>query len=1384
MLTYQRFYKQFGTRKISQLERPVINRLEDITLPRDSIYHYLPEDSSVSGINSDHWAVRDAKRLVFVDHVLEYPSPLNVGNPRKASVSSKGLVKAYHKRHRKLKEVRDLDKAIKDPKTPLIVNYAILPQLYNYTKSVYSNYYKRQNIIQALWANIEAKGTTIQRDNYITIELPKRIPSISLLRKAEEDLPTALMEDFPGLSDLIILDIWRWLGEHREISMLSKVSQVAIDRTDIILKRDNRWVLINLGLIDEWRKGVEDDGNVGPRALQKYFLKLLITLFESASAPPETTVDVNVVDKEDTREETTKEKLESTYEVVDKAEVKRVLKEIDKDEELDEELDALNRISEQAELAEQEDIFTVDGIETGGGIIEKAEELAQNGTISAAEYKRYEKMAKAHEEIKNPYTGKGSLMDSASIDFKDLAIDSPEKFKDKAQVIDKSMLGSTIGPFDKEYTQKILPKDITGAILNITKAGVAITDYEVETVEDIANEYQIHTVRVSPLGGSRSTLSFKVPVISPEGTYVSNGIKYRMRKQRADMPVRKVNSTSVALTSYYGKVFVKRSSKVVHDYQGWLAKHIRLINMDKADERVSDVMIADNFKLDVEVPKLYSALGINFESFKADGITFYLNHAKREEFFKIDKIKSIEKKGMVVIGKKGSNFILVDENDTLYLINGEEPKVLGRIEDILQLDKSKAPIETAEIGLFGSSVPLGFVLAYYGGLDKLINSLGGDVKRIPATEKLELSDEEYAIQFEDEYLVINKEDKLISLVLSGFRNYKKSIKRFSIHDFNKKDVYFNILSDYGLGVRQLRELDLLKDMFIDPITLEILKELKQPTTWMGLLKYAAELLLTDYTLKETDLREMRIKGYERVAGAVYSELVRSMRMYKGKGGIGNATIDLNPYAVWKTINSDPSVTISEESNPIKNVNEKEAITFMGVGGRGRDSMVGRTRIFEESDMGTISEATVDSGDVAINTYSTANPKLSNLRGVTSRYDKSKDGPASLMSTAALISPAADMDDPKRVNFITIQHAQGISAKGYKPTPLRTGYEYVIAERTDDLYATTAKQKGKVTAVNKEAITVEYADGSKVSVQLGRRFGTAAGSVYPHSVVTDFEKGAIVDVGDCIAYNENYFTPDVLSPKQVLWKAGVLARTAILESSDTFEDSSAISEAMAKELGSDVTKVRYMFVEFGQTIGNLVKEGDKVEPESILCTIEDMVTSDNKLFTDDNLETLKLLSGSAPKSKYSGVVEKIEVVYYGDSEDMSESMRALVAITDKELAKQRRALGKKIVTGGVDDSLRIDNKTLELDTAVIKVYITKEESTGTGDKGVFGNQMKTIFGRIMEGVNETESGEPIDALFSYQSIANRVVLSPEVMGTTNTLLSVLSKHVADIYFGSK
>jgi hypothetical protein len=62
------------------------------------------------------------------------------------------------------------------------------------------------------------------------------------------------------------------------------------------------------------------------------------------------------------------------------------------------------------------------------------------------------------------------------------------------------------------------------------------------------------------------------------------------------------------------------------------------------------------------------------------------------------------------------------------------------------------------------------------------------------------------------------------------------------------------------------------------------------------------------------------------------------------------------------------------------VKEKENVTTSGTGGRSKLSQVRRHRAFHESDVGIRSEGNVDSGDVGINYYLTANPNYTSYVG--------------------------------------------------------------------------------------------------------------------------------------------------------------------------------------------------------------------------------------------------------------------------------------------------------------------------------------------------------------------------------------------------------------------
>ena len=90
---------------------------------------------------------------------------------------------------------------------------------------------------------------------------------------------------------------------------------------------------------------------------------------------------------------------------------------------------------------------------------------------------------------------------------------------------------------------------------------------------------------------------------------------------------------------------------------------------------------------------------------------------------------------------------------------------------------------------------------------------------------------------------------------------------------------------------------------------------------------------------------------------------------------------------------------------------------------------------------------------------------------------------------------------------------------------------------------------------------------------------------------------------------------------------------------------------------------------------------------------------------------------------------------------------------------------------------MDGNPLALDTMAIRIYITGDVPAGIGDKGVFCNQLKTVFGEVFPGEVHTESNVVIDAIFGQKSVDDRIVGSPGIIGSSTALLRHVGKTAA-------
>lgn len=378
----------------------------------------------------------------------------------------------------------------------------------------------------------------------------------------------------------------------------------------------------------------------------------------------------------------------------------------------------------------------------------------------------------------------------------------------------------------------------------------------------------------------------------------------------------------------------------------------------------------------------------------------------------------------------------------------------------------------------------------------------------------------------------------------------------------------------------------------------------------------------------------------------------------------------------------------------------------------------------------------------------------------------------------------------RRNFINIQQSHRIQIDGAQALPIRTGYELMMAHRVDSMFASTSKGPGTIIEKKKNYVVIKYDDPNlgEERIKLGREFGVVTGHVVPHEIVCDLEVGTKFDKDTVIAYHPKFFVRDWRNPSQVVAMGGYVANIALMENNETFEDSSLISRKLSQKLKTTVSHTRTITANFDQAIRNLVDVGQELDTDDILAYIEDSVSANFDFFDEASTEALRRLGQPAPRAKFLGKVEKVEVFYFGDREDMSDSIRKIADKYDARRAREAKELGVfTATTGEVFAPSRIDGLSLELDMIAIRIYITHGRGMGSGDKIVVGNQKKSVVSAVFDGELRTEGpvfkgGQPwdIDLQFSYRAINARIVNSAILFGMSSILVQNIESEMLKAY----
>ena len=273
------------------------------------------------------------------------------------------------------------------------------------------------------------------------------------------------------------------------------------------------------------------------------------------------------------------------------------------------------------------------------------------------------------------------------------------------------------------------------------------------------------------------------------------------------------------------------------------------------------------------------------------------------------------------------------------------------------------------------------------------------------------------IKFADRTLHINRYPLALSLIVAGLNKY--DLTPYKLADMEDKDVYFRILAESGDKPNLLKGIDSMFDLFIDPITYQVLKSMHEPTTFRDLLIRATVLLTTTDHKEPSSAANHRVRGYEQFPAILYNEMARQFAAYQTKKHQKGNVYSINPQAIYLRVIQNESTMPGEAANPLEDIKIASNLTYSGTGGRDGESFVKSDRKMSADDVGIISEATADSNKVGMNAMLSFNPRITNTQGLITPCtpeDFAKIQPSECLSIHSLVMPFATSDDSKRLNI--------------------------------------------------------------------------------------------------------------------------------------------------------------------------------------------------------------------------------------------------------------------------------------------------------------------------------------------------------------------------------
>lgn len=802
----------------------------------------------------------------------------------------------------------------------------------------------------------------------------------------------------------------------------------------------------------------------------------------------------------------------------------------------------------------------------------------------------------------------------------------------KDTVSDPEILKSKINDYDNQYVKKMQTADIAKTLSSFSKQGYFIQNIKETSIDNDFDKKTEYHVKLVDIKGKAHSVNFTLPKINKNGELCINGVKSKMIKQQVNLPICKVSEYRVNLASNYNKTLLERTQSVNSSFISYIDNYIlKLISLKVVEVTFGE----EDIPTQIQLPFEYATIKSKYHMVNFDKYRFNFHYKSRfDQMGDADYLKKLESKYGIFVGTTTKNEYLFWSNDDFITMfdKTDHVKTTSRFISILNhlygsiYELPDICKEYASLKILDKVFPVVFILGYEFGLTDLFKTMDLQHEFFAKGKRIKKSSiYDIVIPFQDGNLVFNRYPLQKSLIFAGLS--KLPTNTVSFNEMDTQDTYYRLLMQKGISINYLKGIQAFFDFFIDPITEEILRNMGEPTDLKHLLIRATELVSTLDFYPSSSLRHHRLRGYERFADILYNEVSRTMASYNNNVNPAKK-FSINPEAVFQKIISDNTIQNLDIINPVHELKYNTQVTFTGTGGRTSRSFVTNDRKYPEDGVGILSEATPDSSKVALTAYTSANPRITNLRGMYEYNEDNRDSRSSMetFSVVGNLMPCLTQDDGKRVSYTSIQLSHHVPCEEGEVCRVRTEYEQVIPHLSSEMFQVSAKEDGKITSVDEknQLVSIEYKD-TVLPVDGEIKFDYPVDlKIYPDrqfiSYFTSIKEASKFDIGKSYKVNKttNFVITNIASiDKEELTNPDDIKRfDAQLKKHDTHRLSCIAGYMIpsVKDNGIEVYSFKNQYTTTAgevikQTYAINVKEGDTVKKGDVLIYNKGFFTPD-------------------------------------------------------------------------------------------------------------------------------------------------------------------------------